>query len=266
MREAIAFARIKWRTVQSYRAQFVLSFVGLIVTLIPLYLVGRALDPLMAPKIGAEGGEFFGFLLVGTALLPFAILAMQVLPNEVGSGVSTGTFEAMLATPVRLPSLFVGFVSYDLIWTSVRTLVLLTFGTILGATIAPQQIFALAVVVMLIVLAHLPIGLLATAFMLMFRTTLELPKLAMFASAIFAGIYYPTSVIPEQVRVISSLVPLTYGLRAARRVALQGASLADVASELAMLAAFAVLLGVVGLVILRAALISVRRAGTLAHY
>jgi ABC-2 type transport system permease protein len=266
MREAVAFARIKWRTVKSYRIQLVLSFLGLIVTLIPLYLVGRALDPLMAPKIGAEGGEFFGFLLLGTALFPFAILAMQVLPSEVGSGVGTGTFEAMLATPARLPSLFVGFVSYDLIWTSVRTVALLMFGAILGATIAPQQILALVVVVVFIVLAHLPIGLLATAFMLMFRTTLELPKLAMFASTIFAGIYYPTSVIPEQVRVISAAVPLTYGLRAARRVALQNASLADVGADLGMLAAFAVLLGVVGLVVLRAALLAVRRAGTLAHY
>ncbi|HYD52505.1 MAG TPA: ABC transporter permease [Gemmatimonadaceae bacterium] len=266
MREIMALLHIKWRTASSYRLQLVLSFANLLVSLVPLYFVGRALNPFMADVIQGEGGEFFGFLVIGTVAVTFVGMAVQSLPNEIGSGLGTGTFESMLATPVRLPVLLAGLTSYDLLWALARGAALLAGGWALGAGVDAAGLGAFLLILVLIVLAYLPIGMLAAALMLLFRTSGELPRVTLYASVLVGGVYYPSSVIPESIRGLSAAMPLTYGLRAARRVVLQGATLADVSSDLLVLGVFALVLGVAGITALQAALRVVRRTGGLAHY
>jgi ABC-type transport system involved in cytochrome bd biosynthesis fused ATPase/permease subunit len=69
LRAAGALVRASWRTAKSYRVSFVLSFVSLLVTIIPVYFVATALQPFMASVIAEQGREYFGFVLLGTALL-----------------------------------------------------------------------------------------------------------------------------------------------------------------------------------------------------
>ena len=68
-RAAIALTRASWRTAKSYRVSFVLSFISLMVTIIPVYFVATALQPFMASIIAEEGREYFGFVLLGTAVV-----------------------------------------------------------------------------------------------------------------------------------------------------------------------------------------------------
>ena len=100
----------------------------------------------------------------------------------------------------------------------------------------------------------------------MFRTTGPLPQGVLIASGMLGGVYYPTHVIPSWIERISDVMPLTYGLRALRRTLLDGAPLSAVASDLAVLAGFIVVLSVAAAIAFRAALGHARRAGTLAQY
>jgi hypothetical protein len=65
---------------------------------------------------------------------------------------------------------------------------------------------------------------------------------------------------------VSAVVPLTYGLRALRSVLLDGTSLAQVAPDLAVLAAMTVGLFAVSSLAFAAALRHVKRAGGLSQY
>src|SRR5690606_34752885 len=104
------------------------------------------------------------------------------------------------------------------------------------------------------------------ASLIAFRTAGPLAHGVLFASTMLGGIYYPTRVIPSWIQDLSSLIPLTYGLQALRRILLEGAPLVAVAEELGILVVFIVVLMSGGALALWLALRYARRAGTLAQY
>jgi ABC-2 type transport system permease protein len=188
------------------------------------------------------------------------------LPGTVGSGIATGTLEALLGTPTRLPTLLAGLVTYSFLWTALRAIVLLGAGLAFGVHYAWGRLLPSLVVLLLIVLAYVPIGIIAAAFVLAFRSAGPIPQVVVVLSGLLGGVYYPTHVIPEGIQKVSDFMPLTYGLRALRRTLLEGQSFGDVSSDLAMLLLFVAVLMVTSVYGFTIALRYARRAGTLAQY
>ncbi len=250
----------------SYRFQMMVSMAGLLATVVPLYFISGALQPVMANAIHAEGGQSFGFLLVGLTALSLIGVAVVSLPSAVGSRIGSGVFEALLATPTSTPTLLAGLSVFDLVWAAVRGGILLTAGWMLGANLLPNQFLPGLLVLTLTVAAHVPIGLVGAAFVIAFRTAGPLPKGVLMISGLLGGVYYPTHVIPAWLQTISTLLPLTYGLRALRRVVLEGSSLAGVSSDLLALFVATAVLFAIGITALTAALHYARKQGTLAQY
>lgn len=266
MHRALALTRVRALTAASYRLQLVLSIVGLLVAIVPLYFITGALQPVMADSIQAEGGHYFGFVLIGTVAFYFLSSAVSILPSEIGTEIRTGTLEAVLSTPVRLPEVLAGMLGWGMLWTTLRGLIVLVAGWALGVQIAWGHLPVAALVVVLLTLAYLPIGMISSALILVFRTAGPLAQGVLFASTLLGGIYYPTRVIPSWLQDISGLIPLTYGLRALRRILLEGESILAVLPDLSILAGFVVVLLTCGTLALIVALRYARRSGTLAQY
>ncbi len=266
MRRILAFLRVSWLTASSYRLGIVLSFAGLLVSFVPLYFVAGALQPVVEDSIRQEGENYFGFLVVGIAAIYFLNFAMNTLPGAVSGGIRSGTLEALIATPTRLPTLLAGMMSYAFTLTVVRSVLLLLALAVTGAPIAWSGIPLAVVIALLLILAHLPVGLIAAALHLVFRTSGPLTGGVLFASTLLGGVYYSTTVIPEVIQPVSATVPLTYGLRALRQTLLSGEPLAAVLPDVLILAAFAAVLLAVGLLAFRMALDHARKAGSLAQY
>ncbi len=266
MGESLALLRASWMTATSYRLAMILSVVGLAATIVPVYFVSSALQPMMAERIATEGRQYFSFVLIGMIVLSFVGASISTPASAVGSGIATGTLEALLATRASLPAVLTGLVSYSFIWTALRSALLLSIGAVLGANLVPAGWFAALLIFALILLAHIPIGLIAAALVLAFRTAGPLPQGVMILSGLLGGVYYPTHVIPSWIQRVSDFIPLSYGLRALRRTLLDGAPFSAVASDVAILALFAAALGAAGVTAFSLALRYARRAGTLAQY
>ncbi|HSH44938.1 MAG TPA: ABC transporter permease [Longimicrobiales bacterium] len=266
MRSALALARASWQAAASYRLRLLLSMLSLAVSIVPLYFVANALQPVMAESIATEGGQYFGFMVLGMVTFLLLPAAVNGLPGEVGAGIKTGTFEALLGTPARLPEVLGGMVGFTIGWSTLRAAALLLGGLILGANILPSHLLFAIPILALIVLSYLPFGIVASALIIAFRTSGPLQKAVLTGSALLGGVYYPTSVIPSWIQDVSGLVPLTYGLRALRMTVLEGAPLSAVLPDLAILATMTLgLFGLAWLALLRA-LRYARREGTLAQY
>ena len=266
MSRVAALARANWITFGSYRLQLAMSLASLVVTVVPLYFVAGALQPIMGPVIEDEARNAFGFILLGMASLSLLSTAVNTLPQQVGAGIRTGTLEALLATPTPLPTLLAGLVAFDLQWAAIRTVIFVGAGWALGAQLVGASLLSAAAIMLLLVAVHFAFGLCAAALVIAFRTAGSIPKAVLFASGLLGGVYYPTHVIPSWLQSASAVLPLTYGLRALRRVLLQGQSLAAVGTDVGILAAFGVLLTLLGAVALMAALRYARSQGTLAQY
>jgi ABC-2 type transport system permease protein len=266
MREVLALLRINWLAAISYRLEMVISLVGMIFSIVPIYFISKAIQPVVEESIRTEGGQYLGFVLVGLITLSFLNTAINTLPGSVATGIRSGILEAQLGTPARVPALLLGFISYSFVWTTIRAAVLLVAGVVMGADFAWLRMPAAIAILLLIVLAYLPFGLLSTASVLAFRTETPLNQGVLAISALLGGVYYSTSVIPSWIQHISGIVPLTYGLRALRRALLEGLPLRAVASDLLILVGFAIVLLGVSALAFAHALRYARRSGTLSHY
>jgi ABC-2 type transport system permease protein len=255
-----------WRAAKSYRLRLAISIAALVVSVLPMWYVAGALQPLMANKIRGQGTEYTSFLIVGMIVFGLLQVSINALPNAVSGGISNGSLEALLATKVRMPSLFLGLFAYDLTWALVRSVVILTTAVVLGAHITLSNALAALPILVLIVLAYFPIALLSTASVLAFRTAGPLPQAVLVVSGLLGGAYFPTTVIPDLIRHVSKYVPLTYGLRALRSVLLDGNSLSNVSSDIAAVAGMTMLLFAGSLIVLMETLRRVRRGGGLSQY
>lgn len=266
MTKVLALTKAQWRVMMSYRLQTLLSFAGLLFTVVPLFFISQAVQPVMANAIRDEGGNAFGFLLVGTVVIMLVTTALSVVPNALAGGIASGTLEALLATPTATPTLLTGLSVFPLCLSMLRASVLLVFGVLLGISITGSALPLALLVLLLIVAAHAAIGLVSGAMVLLFRTAGPLSRLVLVASTLLGGVYYPTHVIPSWLRVVSDLLPLSYGLRALRMVLLEGAPLASVTADLFILLEVTAILVAAGVACFGLALRHARRQGTLAQY
>jgi ABC-2 type transport system permease protein len=266
MRSTLALVRASWLSVRSYRLRLLLSVISLLVSVVPLYFVANALQPVMADKIAGQGGEFFGFLIIGMVAFMLLPPAVNALPGAIGSGINTGIFEALLGTRARLPALVAGLTGFDLLWTALRALLMLVGAWLFGAAIVWTKLGGALLILLLIVLAYVPFALMASAMVIVFRTPGPLAKGVLALSGLLGGVYYPTEVIPSWIERVSDFIPLAYGLRALRATLLEGVPLSGVLPQLGMLCIFIVVLMSIGWFSLYRALHHARRAGTLSHY
>jgi ABC-2 type transport system permease protein len=266
MRTILALMAASWHTMLSYRLRSLLSLASLLVTVVPLYFIAGAVEPIMGPRIAAEGGNAFGFLLVGTATLSLVAVSLDALPSAVGGGIATGTLEALLVTPARVPVIFAGLASFSVAEAAIRAFLMCVAGIVFGVAFTAAALPWATLVIALLVVAHAGVGLVATSFVIAFRTAGPLSRLMLLSSSLLGGVYYPTSVIPSWLQLVSDALPMSYGLRALRPMLLQGAHVSTVAREVGVLAAMAVVLCAVGVLAIRAALRFARRAGTLSQY
>ena len=266
MREILALTRAQWLSQTSYRLQTILSFVSIIVSVIPLYFVSDALQPVMENAIRDEGGQYFGFLVIGMVATLLLNASVQLMPTSMASNISRGTLEAMLSTPAHLTSILLGMIGAGIAWAFARMAVLLAGGWVLGAPVQWGTMLPALLVLCLIMLAYLPFGIIASALILTFRTAGPIPQGVTYLSILLGGVYYPTHVIPSWLESVSDFVPLTYGLRALRRIALDGDSIGSVVPDLLVLIAFVVVLTIVASVCFAVAFRHAKRAGTIAQY
>jgi ABC-type polysaccharide/polyol phosphate export permease len=266
MREAMALIRVRWLTILSYRLETAFSLFGLLVSIVPVYFISRALQPMMAKSISHEGEEYFAFIVLGLVALAFVNAATGALHGAFSADISSGTLEAMLATPISMPALIVGMLGQAFTWTALRGVMLLVGAAMFGAQIVWTKALIAAGILGLIVVAYVPLGIIAAALVLAFRTTGPWPGAVVAASMLLGGVYYPTSAIPSWLQAASQFIPLTYGLRALRRTFIDGMPLASVAGDLAILCGFAAALFVIGIALFTRGMSYARRAGNLAQY
>lgn len=266
MRVVWAMLRASWLSAVSYRLNTIFSILSLIVGIIPTYFITRELQGIAAEAIRYEGDDYFAFVLIGLIAVGFVTQAVNSLPGAMSGAVNSGTLDTLLSVPVSPVTIFAGLTSYGYAWTAVRALLTLVAGVLLGAHIVWSRMPAALLVMALIVLAYLPFGMISAAMVVAFRTAGPIGAGVLLVTNLLGGVYFPTHKIPTLVQKLSDYVPLTYGLRALRRVVLEGASLTMVAGDVGTLLLFVVVLSVVGAGLMLWAFRYARHAGTLSQY
>lgn len=262
----MALVRAHWLIHTSYRMGVILSFIALAGTIVPVYFVADALQPVVGESIREEGGHYFAFLVMGIASIHIIGAALTALPGAVSGGIQSGTLEALFCTPASITSILCGLVGYQLLWAGVRAFLLLLAIVPLGGEIFWRGFPPALGAAFLTTCAYFAVGLMAAALVLVFRTAGPLVHGVIAASSLLGGVYYSTTVIPAPFEWVAMAIPLTYGLRVARRSLLEAAPLESLRVDGLALFGLTTLLMIIGIAAFSLALDRSRRMGSLGQY
>jgi ABC-2 type transport system permease protein len=251
---------------KSYKINLMFSILALFFTTIPIYLAAHAMQPTMAKVVQQQGGDYFGFVLLGLICISLLTTSLTGVYNSVSGSVTSGWLEAQMGTSTSIPVLLVGMGAYDFLWTLVRVSILLLYGRALGVHVHWSGLLLGVPVLMLLCIAYFGLGLVLASMFLAFRTIGPAQSVIMTGSMLLGGVYYPTDIIPGWIHWLSVVVPMTYGLRAVRQLVLDGAPMLAVVRDVGLMAAIAAISLGIGAITFRTAFNYSRQRGTLSQY
>jgi ABC-2 type transport system permease protein len=125
-----AFVRRDFRINISYRASFALEVFSSIFILALFFYLGRVVDKAdFAASQGLTGG-YFGYAAVGLALLSIVQVSLASFSRKLNEEQTTGTFEALMATPASPSLIVLGSAVYELLRATFGALVLIAVAVV----------------------------------------------------------------------------------------------------------------------------------------
>ena len=261
-----AFLARDFYTQISYRSAFVLSFVGIFFRAFTFFFIAKLVGPSAAPMLGEFGGDYFAFVLLGIAFNSYFGLGLNGFASSLRQAQTTGTLETMLMSPTPISFLIVGSAAWNYAFTTFRVLVYLALGLALGMDLSQANWFPALVVLLLSIVSFAAIGIIAAGIIMVIKRGDPVTSLVSSVSALFGGIYYPIELLPDWLRPISTILPITYSLSAMRKTLLTGAGFDQIWGDLIILVAFCAILFPLALWIFQLAVQKARADGTLAQY
>jgi ABC-2 type transport system permease protein len=266
LRVVAAFIRRDFRIHVSYRLSFVLQMSTIFFFLALYYYLSRIVDQHEFAARQHISGSYFGYAAVGLALLSILQVGLSSFSQKMREEQTTGTFEALMATPTSPSLVVLASAVYDLLRSTAFALVLIgtavvLFGLHLDIDPASLGVTAVALVGCLALFASL--GVAVAAFTVIFKQTAALSGMVVSGLALLGGVYFPIDVLPGPLQQLAEILPFTWGLDVVRASLLGGdvdpVQLAGLFGSAAVLLPAAVL----GFTM---AVRRARRTGTLAHY
>jgi ABC-2 type transport system permease protein len=191
--------------------------------------------------------EYAGFVIIGGTMLAFWSNVLWNMSTQFYWEKETGTLELYFVAPISRMAILLGMAIGGIVNTTLRATAILIAGTfIFQVPLALNEPLTALLIFFLTIIALYALGMMfASLFMLYGREAWHTANLMQEPVQFLSGTYYPTSnpVVPYMVQLLSSLIPLTFGLDGIRRVVILGEGITGVwLNVIALLIFIAVLL------------------------
>jgi ABC-2 type transport system permease protein len=251
----------------SYRTSFFLQSFGILISVATAYFISRLFGNAIVPQLNQYGGDYFSFALIGVAFYGYLNTSLTNFAQSIRDGQVMGTLEIMLLSPTRLSSILISSSLWSYFFTTINVLVYIILGTfIFGFNLGEANILSSLLVLILSVASFSGIGILSAAMVLVVKKGDPVAVFYGSISSLLAGVYYPITILPPQLEILSRLFPLTYALDAMRLALLKGYSIYELRMDLIVLLLFAVVLTPLSIFAFRIALKRAKKEGSLIHY
>lgn len=267
MRKLTAFVRRDFLSEISYRFSFFLQLGGILLSVVTWFFIARLFGGVVVEGLVPYGGSYFAFVIVGVAFSNYLQTSLFGLSRNIRDAQMMGTLEALLVTQTGPPLIILASSLYGFCVTSLRVVVYLVFGALLfGLDLGQANYLGALLMLALTIVAFMSLGILSASFIMVFKKGDPVGALIMGLSWFIGGVYYPTSVLPDFLRKLGYLLPITHSLEGIRLTLLQGQSIAEVGGSLAALALFCLVMIPLSLLAFRFAVNRAKRDGTLTQY
>ncbi len=260
-----------WRDIQnelSYGFSFFMQMLSVFPPVLLFFFLTQFIGGAVSDHLQDYGGRYFPFVLIGLAVQGYLSTSLSGLSAAMREAQLSGTFEALLSTPARLPVLIIGSALYPFLLSTIRTAVLLIFGCLLSdAGFHWGRLPSAMLVSALTMVAFFSLGLVSAGFIVLFKKGDPLNWLFNVVPGLLSGVYFPVSVLPPGLlREMSSWIPVTHSVEALRALLLGDQSLLSAQYHVMALFLWASIGLPAGYLWLRFAVSRARRTGALGHY
>ncbi|MEE8363069.1 MAG: ABC transporter permease [Dehalococcoidia bacterium] len=153
-----------------------------------------------------------------------------------------GTQERLLTTPVSTADVLVGYLLGFLVLAGIQSLLLLAFAIGVLEVEYQGSLWQILLLLFLLTIVGVNLGIFVSTFANNELQVVQFIPIVLSPQIFLSGVILPVSQMPGYLQGASNFLPLTYAVRGLRETMIQGKGLAEVGSELGMLALFAVAL------------------------
>ena len=247
-----------------------LSYIALFHWMRPIqYMASKILMPLAQMfffvYLGtyATGAGNAAYYIVGNALQIAAVSGIYGMTMSIGGDRDNGTLAYIFGTPANRLVVFMGRAFMNIMDGSLGVVIAFTWGVLLmGLDLSHTNIGALALTIFITTVSTCGLGLLLGCLALITVNVMFVNNFVYFLLLIFSGANVQLNEMPGWVQFISSGLPLTRGISAARLL-VQGASLGEIAPLLLGELGIGVVYGVLGYLLFAVFEVVAKRRGTL---
>jgi len=269
LRRIWAFVVRDWRLELSYRMQFVLRVLSILILVTTFFFVSKIFVGFADPRF-TQWRDPLAAWLTGMAMLNYFMTGFSSLANAIRQEQMQGTLESVLMTPISVPTVIVASSAWDFVQATFFSSLYLVFGW-LFFNVHYQGSFLLALAFLLLTTVVLScLGILSASFAMVFKRGDPFGIFLGAGSALFSGVFFPTQLIRDYaggtVANISRVLPATYGLDGIRRVLIEGQGLSQVRQPLFSLLVFLAFLLPLSLWVFNLAVRRAKREGSLIQY
>ncbi|RKZ73070.1 MAG: ABC transporter permease [Candidatus Parabeggiatoa sp. nov. 1] len=263
----LAFVWRDFVTESSYKLNFLLQLFNLFASLLIFFFLSKLFEGTEIAPLKPYGGDYFSFIVVGGAFFAYFDAAIQSLTKSIRDGQMLGTLEALLVTQTEIPVIILASSLYSLIWATLKMITYLMAGVFLfGMDLSQTNLIGVAIMLLLTITAFGSFGILAASFVMVLKKGDPISFVLTNLSRLFGGFYYPISVLPDWLQIISFLLPVTYVLEGMRLAFLQGYSVAQLLPNIIVLGIFSVVMLPFSIWVFAKAVQRAKRDGTLTQY
>jgi ABC-2 type transport system permease protein len=247
-----------------------LSYVALFHWMRPIqYMASKILMPLAQMfffvYLGtyATGSSNAAYYIVGNALQIAAVSGIFGMTMSIGGDRDSGTLAYILGTPANRLVVFMGRAFMNILDGTFGVFIAFTWGVVLmGLDLSHTNIGALALTIFITTISTCGLGLWLGCLALITVNVMFVNNFVYFLLLIFSGANVQLDQMPAWVQFISSMLPLTRGISAARLL-VHGANLADISSLLLGELAVGIVYGILGYLLFALFEVVAKRRGTL---
>ena len=269
LRRIRAFLARDWHLTVSYRMQFFLRILSILIIVTILFFISKIFTGFTDPRF-AQWRDPLAAWLTGLAVLNYFMTGFSSLASAIRQEQVQGTLESMLMTPIGLPTVIVASSAWDFVQATLFSSLYLLFGWLLF-DVHYRGSFMLALVFLVLTTTVLScLGILSASFAMVFKRGDPFGVLLGTGSALFSGVFFPPQLISQYagagVGNISRILPPTYGLDGIRRVLIEGQDLSQVQGPFVTLLLFLAALLPFSLWVFGRAVRRAKREGSLIQY
>jgi ABC-2 type transport system permease protein len=265
LRRVRAFVVRDFRLTFSYRLEFFLRILSILITVTSFYFVSQTFDGQVSRAFPQWHDPLVAWI-TGFAVLSYFMTGFSSLANAIREEQKQGTLESVLMTPISIPTVIVASSAWDLVLATFTSSLYFIFGWLFFGARYQGSLLLAVLFLCLTTLVLACIGILSASFAMVFKRGDPFAVLLGTGSALFSGVLFPTQLLGKEFGVISKIFPTTYGLDGIRRVLVDGQTITQVTGPLTALLLFLAVLLPFSLWVFAQAVKRAKREGSLIQF